>query len=135
MATTPEDAWATDVLAKVKAAIPNLQDLFTPPFGMAELFLVLRTVLSAVEHTLAGPARGADKKKAALAVLKKLDEQYHWKQRLDDLIPLPGPLEWVDDMAIPIVEGLLVDLVVQALNTTQGWIPMATTADPPPATA
>jgi len=117
---TPEE-WATEILNRVEQLVGNVQELLAGSFTLADLGHLVNAVLQAAESIWQGPGQGADKRAAVLATFQELENRYHWQAAIDKALKLPAPLEWVDNMLMPLIQGLLVDLIVAVLNATGAW--------------
>lgn len=127
--------WVEQIIAKAEQMGRGVSALITGPLSLREITELVTILVAAAELVLTGPGLGADKKAAVKAVLAELEERYQYRKRVDSLIKLPVPLEWVDDLLLPILEGLAIDMVVAVLNVWHLWQPFykaAVIPEPPP---
>ncbi len=123
MSQDPGERWAEEVLQTAEAIGADVLALIRSPGGwnLGTVGAVLTRIIQAAELVITGPGRGAERKAAVRAVLRKLDQRYRWRDALDAAIKLPKALEWADDLIMPAFESAAIELVVAVLNLTHAW--------------
>lgn len=115
------DEWARDLIARAELLVGSFSTLLQGSVSLGDIGHMLNSLVQAAESLWTGPGQGVQKRDGVKAALAALQEKYHWTDAIDRAIKLPGPLEWVDNMLLPILTGLIVDLVVSVLNATGAW--------------
>ena len=115
------ERWADEVLRTAQAIGADVLGLIRNRWDLATVGAVLTRIIQAAELVITGPGRGHERKAAVRAVLRLLDQRYHWRDALDAAIKLPKALEWADDLIMPAFESAAIELVVAVLNLPRAW--------------